>query len=134
MIANRQEGSWFVPTFTTTVTLPPQSTNDSWLNSISAAWDSFWSYTPFQYQDDIPLNSNAQQLFKELGKRVDGYPAVCSVGVTAKGGLANGRAAAGIDLNSSKGVRSVFGVSSSNVGPMQVSVSKKGSSDTQSVR
>ena len=71
-------------------------------------------HIPGQYadyaQNDIPLNPRAQQLFHELGKKIDDYPAVCSAGLTARVGLPSGRISFGGDLNTSKGLRSAVGV------------------------
>ena len=95
----------------------------SWLDYLVATT---FHQIPQDYSNDVPLNPFAQQLFKELGKRIDAYPAVCDVGVTATMSLPKSRVALGFDLNSSKGARYAERVRVATLGPVQGSFSVKG--------
>ena len=69
--------------------LPQQLTvteNSSWLNEVSSLWNSFWSYTPIQYENDVPLNPFAQQLVKAVGQKINAYPTICGGGWYSYGG------------------------------------------------
>lgn len=36
----------------------------SFVDYLGAQWDRFWTYTPIRYQNDVPLNPPAQELFQ----------------------------------------------------------------------
>jgi RHS repeat-associated protein len=104
-------------------------------------WENLWApYVLPYYEDDVPLNSNAQQLFRALGQKIDAYPKVCSVGVTATAGLPGSRLGFGVDANSEKGVRPAQSTrifpspTGANLpGGVQGSLSQKGSSTSVSL-